>query len=91
MLCDEFGQKRNEKYRECVDLAGVIWQFDRAEIWSRSQNLTVADPDLQIRGGRGGPAHPDPEIGGVGGGGGGEGCLNLVNLVYKLKGGGGGG
>ena len=71
MLCDEFGQKRNEKYRECVDLAGVIWQFDRAEIWSRSQNLTVADPDLQIRGGRGGPAHPDPEIGGVGGGGGG--------------------
>ena len=81
MLCDEFGQKRNEKYRECVDLAGVIWQFDRAEIWSRSQNLTVADPDLQIRGGRGGPARPDPEIGGVGGGE--EGCLNLVNLVYK--------
>ena len=30
----------------------------------RSQNLTVADPDLQIRGGRSGPAHPDPEIGG---------------------------
>ena len=29
----------------------------------RSENLTVADPDLQIRGG---PAHPDPEVGGVG-------------------------
>ena len=43
----------------------------------RSQNLTVADPELQIRGGWGGPAHSDPEIGWVGGGG----SLNLVSLV----------
>ena len=30
----------------------------------RSQNLTVADPELQMRGGQGGPVYPDPEIGG---------------------------
>ena len=89
MLCDEFGQKRNEKYRECVHLAGVIWQFDRAEIWSRSQNLTVADPDLQIRGGRGGPAHSDPEIGGVVGGGGGRGLSQFGQFGLQMKGGGG--
>ena len=88
MLCDEFGQKRNEKYRECVDLAGVIWQFDRAEIWSRSQNLTVADPDLQIRGGRGGPARPDPEIGGVGGG---ERAVSIWSIWSTNERGGGGG
>ena len=49
----------------------------------RSQNLTVADPELQIRGGRGGLAHSDPEIGWVGGGG----SLNLVSLVFEGGGG----
>jgi len=53
VLFDGFGLKRNEKYREFVYLPGVIWLFDRAEIWGPmnlacSQNVTVADPDLQI-------------------------------------------
>ena len=49
-----------------------------------SQNLTVADPELQIRGGWGGPAHPDPEVRGVGGGGG---LVSIWSVWSKHEGG----
>ena len=48
----------------------------------RSQNLTVADADLQMRGGLGGPAHPDPEIGG------GRGQSQFGQFGLKMRGGG---
>ena len=52
----------------------------------RSQNLTVADPDLQIRGGRGRPAHSDPEIGWVE-----EGAVSIWLVWFlRVEGGGGG-
>ena len=46
----------------------------------RSQNLTVADPDLQVMGG---PAHADPEIGG------GRGQSQFGQFGLKKRGGGG--
>ena len=52
-----------------------------------SQNLTVADPELQIRGGWGGPAHPDPEVRGVGGGGGGWSQFGQFGLNMRAGGG----
>ena len=55
----------------------------------RSQNLTVADPVLQMRGGRGGPAHSDPEVGGVGGGG--ERAVSIWSIWSKIERRGGGG
>ena len=45
----------------------------------RSQNLTVADPDLQVMGG---PAHADPEIGG------GRGQSQFGQFGLKKRGGG---
>ena len=34
------------------------------EIYQFHQSATVADPDIQIRGGEGGGSHPDSEVSG---------------------------